>query len=1378
MMTLLIWVTALLLPVWSKDTTQAVELPPAGSVFYLQTSSPNRALGIGDWYTNSTAGDGYHYITLHVPCGWPSGTPIYVDLFHPDLNNTSGAGVADEITTAGSTVFEIYQPGTSLNPATNPTAPGPGAPGSLQQTIYTSGSVGPQWNRFYTIDVGNTGCGTYILRAQTNGNADNSWRLRFGADNDNNPATDPLPNYDNPDGQPGTGDELSIGMAYTTYQHSGAGAQCLTLFEYVAPGQPTVTFHNFDMDGNVRVRYYAPSATFDASGLTGGSAGTVSGATRWNGSTNATRAGDVVNNPEPGWWRIVSCVNNNNQFIQEGQSSVPVYLEPPPAPGLTLSKTDGVDFAAPGEVLTYTLTFTNTGNGITAPGPAYNVVLIDTLPADVIFQGCVAPNGTCTHSGDPFGGTVTYTRTDPLNHNASDTITITVQINPSLTSSVTLTNTAVLDYRDGFGNQYPQLQATDTTVVNQPLLQLSKTDGSTVTAPGQALTYTLIFTNTGLAPAYNITLSDTLPPEVTFQSCSVGSLGGTCNASGSTVTFNLATPLAAGASASVSITVQVNATVTGPTTLTNTATLDYTDVNGNVRPSVSATDQTQVPAQPNIVLSKTDGSTVTAPGQSLTYTLTFTNTGAGDAYNITLSDNLPAGVTYQSCNLGSLSGTCSESGGVVTFTLTNPLAAGASASVSITVQVNTTVTGPTTLTNTATLDYTDVNGNVRPSVSATDQTQVPAQPNIVLSKTDGSTVTAPNQTLTYTLTFTNTGAGDAYNITLSDNLPASVTYQSCNLGSLSGTCSESGGVVTFTLTNPLAAGASASVSITVQVNTTVTGPTTLTNTATLDYTDVNGNVRPSVSATDQTQVPAQPNIVLSKTDGSTVTAPNQTLTYTLTFTNTGAGDAYNITLSDNLPASVTYQSCNLGSLSGTCSESGGVVTFTLTNPLAAGDSASVSTTVQVNATVTGPTTLTNTATLNYTDSANQPRPQVSASDSTQVPAQPTIVLSKTDGSTVTAPGQTLTYTLTFTNTGVGDAYNITLSDTLPAGVSYQSCSPACNVSGSTVTFNLGTLAAGASASVSITVQVDTTVTGPTTLTNTATLNYTDSANQPRPQVSASDSTYVPGPTTVDLIKRASLVVDSNSDNLAGPGDVIEYTLVLTNTGPEIALRLNVSDTPDANTTLVVGSVAATPPTAVIVSGNTTGDAAVEVTLDELAVNAVLTITFRVQVNNPLPDSVTEISNQATATGANISSTPSDDPTTTDPDDPTRLRTPPPGGPPTAIVLTELRLVTSGSGWDIVWTTGAEINTRGFLIYRSTAGRDKAQLLTPIPIPARGSTTNGASYRFSDTTALTGVDYSYWLVEIELDGTVNEYGPLQSRGTISQQHRYFIPLIGR
>jgi len=966
------------------STVEAVVVPSTGTPFYIQTSSPSRALGIGDWYTNSSAGagNGYHYFTLHVPCGWPSGIPIHIDLFHPDLNGTPGGGVSDEITTSGTTVFEVYAPGTTLNP---PTQPGPGAGGTLFQQTYNQNSIGPIWTRLYTITAPVT-CGTYILRAQTNGNADNSWRLRFGSDDDNDPNTPPLTNYDNPDGLPGTGDELSIGLSATTFQHDATSVSCLILYEYVAPGQSSVTFHNFDMDNQTRVRYYSPTDTYDPNGLTSGTVGTLSPNAAWNNGTSTTRGGDTISNPTPGWWRIVSCINNNNQFIQEGQTNVISYMSPPPAPNLTLSKTDGVTVAAPGDIITYTLTFTNTGNPITSPGAAYNVVLTDTLPPQVSFLNCTAPNGTCTHSS----GTVVYTRTNQLNYNATDTITITVQVDPSLTSSVTFTNTAVLDYQDGYGNQYPQVQASDSVTINQP----------------------------------------------------------------------------------------------------------------------------------NIVLSKTDGVSTAAPGQTLTYTLTFTNTGPGAAHNIVISDTLPPGVSYQSCSLGSLAGSCSESGGTVNFTLTNPLAAGASASVTITVQV--TTSGPATLINSATLTYTDSANNARPPVTATDTTTVPAQPNIVLSKTDGVSTAAPGQTLTYTLTFTNTGPGAAHNIVISDTLPSGVSYQSCSLGSLAGSCSESGGTVTFTLTNPLAAGASASVTITVQVTTS----------------------------------------------------------------------------------------------------------------------------------------------------------------------------------------------------------------------------------------------------------------GPTTLTNTATLNYTDSGGNARTPVTSSDTTRIPGPTTVDLIKQATLVVDSNNDDRAGSGDIIEYTIVMTNTGSEPALLLTIADTPDVNTTLIVGSVLVNPSNAVVVSGNNLGDTTVEVTLNELAISDSLTITFRVQVNTPLPDNVSEIANQAIASGVNISSTPSDDPTTTVPDDPTRLRTPPPGGPPTAIVLTEFRLVATSTGWDILWSTGAEVNTRGFLIYRSTAGRDKAQLLTPLPIPARGSSTSGASYRFSDHTALVGIDYSYWLVEIELDGTFTEYGPLQSRGTINQQYRCFIPLIGR
>jgi len=772
--------------------------------------------------------------------------------------------------------------------------------------------------------------------------------------------------------------------------------------------------------------------------------------------------------------------------------------------------------------------------------------------------------------------------------------------------------------------------------------------------------------------------------------------------------------------------------------------------------------------------------TTATPGQLLTYTLTFTNTGVGPAHNITISDTLPSEVSYQSCSLGSLAGSCSESGGTVTFTLTNPLAAGASASVTITVQV--TTSGPATLINSATLTYTDSANNARPPVTATDTTTVPAQPNIVLSKTDGVSTAAPGQTLTYTLTFTNTGPGAAHNIVISDTLPVELVSATCTSGSLGGTCSVSGSSVTYTAptTATLGVGQSSTITITAQIPITLTSGATLTNTATLNYTDSANNARPPVTATDTTTVPAQPNIVLSKTDGVTTATPGQLLTYTLTFTNTGVGPAHNIVISDTLPPGVSYQSCSLGSLAGSCSESGGTVNFTLTNPLAAGANASVTVTVQV--TTSGPTTLTNSATLTYTDSANNARPPVTATDTTTVPAQPNIELSKTDGVTTAAPGQTLTYTLRFTNRGMGPAHNVTITDTLPTGVSYQSCSLGsldgrCEESNGTVTFTLtNPLAAGASASVTITVQV--TTSGPATLTNTATLNYTDSGGNARTPVTSSDTTRIPGPTTVDLIKQATLVVDSNNDDRAGSGDIIEYTIVMTNTGSEPALLLTIADTPDVNTTLIVGSVLVNPSNAVVVSGNNLGDTTVEVTLNELAISDSLTITFRVQVNTPLPDNVSEIANQAIASGVNISSTPSDDPTTTVPDDPTRLRTPPPGGPPTAIVLTEFRLVATSTGWDILWSTGAEVNTRGFLIYRSTAGRDKAQLLTPLPIPARGSSTSGASYRFSDHTALVGIDYSYWLVEIELDGTFTEYGPLQSRGTINQQYRCFIPLIGR
>ncbi len=83
-------------------------------------------------------------------------------------------------------------------------------------------------------------------------------------------------------------------------------------------------------------------------------------------------------------------------------------------------------------------------------------------------------------------------------------------------------------------------------------------------------------------------------------------------------------------------------------------------------------------------------------------------------------------------------------------------------------------------------------------------------------------------------------------------------------------------------------------------------------------------------------------------------------------------------------------------------------------------------------------------------------------------------------------GSSLTYTMTVTNNGPDAATGVTLTDTLPTGVTYVSATPsqgACLEAGGVVTCSLGDLANGAIATV--TIGVTPTATG--TLTNTATV---------------------------------------------------------------------------------------------------------------------------------------------------------------------------------------------------------------------------------------------------------------------------------------------------
>ncbi|HSU52683.1 MAG TPA: protease pro-enzyme activation domain-containing protein [Candidatus Dormibacteraeota bacterium] len=66
-------------------------------------------------------------------------------------------------------------------------------------------------------------------------------------------------------------------------------------------------------------------------------------------------------------------------------------------------------------------------------------------------------------------------------------------------------------------------------------------------------------------------------------------------------------------------------------------------------------------------------------------------------------------------------------------------------------------------------------------------------------------------------------------------------------------------------------------------------------------------------------------------------------------------------------------------------------------------------------------------------------------------------------------GGNLTYTLAITNMGPGTASSVTVTDALPAGVTFLSASPGCTNYGSVVAWTLGSLSAGGQTNINITV---------------------------------------------------------------------------------------------------------------------------------------------------------------------------------------------------------------------------------------------------------------------------------------------------------------------
>src|SRR6185503_10040415 len=141
-------------------------------------------------------------------------------------------------------------------------------------------------------------------------------------------------------------------------------------------------------------------------------------------------------------------------------------------------------------------------------------------------------------------------------------------------------------------------------------------------------------------------------------------------------------------------------------------------------------------------------------------------------------------------------------------------------------------------------------------------------------------------------------------------------------------------------------------------------------------------------------------------------------------------------------------------------------------------------------------------------------------------------------------------TLNYANSGSASALNVQIVDTLPAGVSFVSATDGGTPDGAGhVTFALGTVAAGASGSVTLTMQV--TATGGT-ITNGAVINTTTGeSNADNNSSSFTSSVISSADVTVTKTGPAGAVTK---------GTNITYTLNYANSGSAAALDVQIVDT--------------------------------------------------------------------------------------------------------------------------------------------------------------------------------------------------------------------------
>ncbi|MEO3814275.1 hypothetical protein ABGB17_35200 [Sphaerisporangium sp. B11E5] len=652
-------------------------------------------------------------------------------------------------------------------------------------------------------------------------------------------------------------------------------------------------------------------------------------------------AGSVVNTA------VASGTPPSGPAVSSAASTNTVAIES--APSLSLLKTAfPSSVAAAGRTVTYSYLVVNTGNatltGVTATDTAFSGTGTPPVVSCPVTTLAPQESTTCT-------GTYVVTQAD--------------------VDAGSIVNTAVASGTPPSGPAVSSAASTNTVAIEPaPSLSLLKTAfPSSVGAAGRTVTYSYLVVNTGNATLTGVTATDTAfsgtgtPPVV---SCPV-------------------TTLQPQESTTCTGTYVVTQADVDAGSVVNTAVASGTPPSGPAVSSAASTNTVAIEPAPSLSLLKTaDPGTLTAAGETITYSYLVVNTGNATLTGVTATDT-------------SFSGTGTPP--VIACPVTT-LAPQASTTCTGTYVVTQADVNSGALVNTATASGTPPAG---PAVTSAPSTNTAASTVIanlaVLKAAVPSAASAAGQTITYRLDVINTG-----NVTLTGVSAADTAF--------SGTGTPPVFTCPVTTLEPQQAITCTGAYVVTQAD---ADAGSIVNTATASGTPPGGPAVTSAPSTATVAIDPAPGLSLLKTvTPAEVTAPGDRLTYSYLLTNTG---------------NVTVSTVSVTDISFTGSGSPPVVTCPVP-ALAPQESTTCTGTYVVTQADIDAGTIGNMAAASATAVTGL---LVTSNTSIAVVIAPPVVgltLRKTvSPDTVTEAGQRITYSYLLTNTGESSLRGLTVADT-------------------------------------------------------------------------------------------------------------------------------------------------------------------------------------------------------------------------------------------------------------------------------------------------------------------------------------------------------------